>query len=165
MLNLGPGQRIRATKIHMGMKKLLLLCLIFGLSQVEIKAQELTMFSGFLNYQYYQDDKKISRKKFVSLLEKDIVAFDHWKKSKTFNTLSLVALASEAGFAAWEITDNNDPSNDTVTKIGVYGSFAAVIAFGILSHSQKKKATLKYNQGLDNSNAFSIKPSKMGWGS
>lgn len=82
------------------MNKLLFLCLIFCLSRFEIKAQEITMFSGFLKDQYYQDDKKINKKELTALLEKDIIAFNHWKKSKTFNTLSLIALASEAGFAA-----------------------------------------------------------------
>lgn len=145
------------------MNKLLFLCLIFCLSQIQIKAQEITMFSGFLKDQYYQDDKKISRKELGVLLEKDIVAFNHWKKSRTFNTLSLIALTSEVGFVAWEIADNN-PKNNTTTQIGAYGSFAAVITFAILSHSQKKKAILKYNEGLDDSNALSIKPSKNGLG-
>ena len=126
--------------------------------------QEITMFTGFFDNQYYQDDKKIKKKELTALLEKDIVALNHWEKAKTFNTLAQIALASEIGFFVWEIVDTNNTKNDTATKIGISGSFAAVIVFSILSHSQKKNAILKYNQGLDNSNAFSIKPSKNGLG-
>src|SRR5690554_3102022 len=146
------------------MNKLLPLCLIFCLSHLDIKAQEITMFTGFFDNQYYQDDKKINKKELTALLEKDVVAFNHWEKAKTFNTLAQIALATEIGFFVWEIADTNNTKNDTAIKIGVSGSLAAVIVFSILSHSQKKNAILKYNQGLDNSNAFSIKPSKNGLG-
>lgn len=137
---------------------------MFCLFHLDIKAQEITMFAGIFDDKYYQDDKRIKKKELTALLEKDIVAFDHWEKAKTFNALAQIALASEIGFFIWEMADTNNQKNDTATVIGVSGSLAAVIVFSILSHSQKKNAILKYNQGLDNSNAFSIKPSKNGLG-
>tara|TARA_R110000823_G_C15578135_1_gene462671 strand:+ start:83 stop:547 length:465 start_codon:yes stop_codon:yes gene_type:complete len=149
------------------MKRLLSLCLIFCLSQIEIKAQEITMFSGFFDYQYYQDDTRITKKELKNLMETNQKALTHWNRSKTFSTLTLVALASEIGFFVWEVSDNKpfeNESNNTITTIGVTGSFAAVLAFNFLSNLQKKKSILKYNQGLEKKTTFEIQPAKNGFG-
>ena len=148
------------------MKKSILLILFFGFV-LSSEAQEITMFSGFFDYQYYQDDKRIDKQELINLLETNQDAIIHWNKSKTFNTLSWVALASEIGFFVWEIADNKpyeNESNNTITKIGVFGSLAAVFTFGYISHTQKKKAILKYNQGLDKKTSFKLQPAKNGIG-
>lgn len=148
------------------MKKLILFIFLFGYI-LKSEAQEITMFSGFFDYQYYQDDKRITKKELINLIETNEEAMTHWNRSKTYSTLSLVALASEIGFFAWEVADNKpyeNESNNTITKIGVFGSFAAVLTFGFISHSQKKKTILKYNQGLDRKTTFKIKPTNNGIG-
>ena len=145
------------------MKKILYLFILFGFSQTEVRAQEITRTSGFFKNKYHQKGKEINKKELTAILEQGITAFNHLKKSKTFNRLSFIALTTEAGFAIWGIAGNN-PKNDNVADIGVYSSLAAVIAFSILSNSQNKKAISKYNQSLDNACAFSIKPSKNGFG-
>lgn len=147
--------------------KYLVFFLISIVFLVKTNAQEITMFSGFFDYQYYQDDERIAKKDLVKLLETNEESLVHWNRSKTFSTLSWVALAAETGFAIWEIADNTpfeDESNNTITTVGVFGSLAAVITFGVLSHTQKKKAILKYNQGIQENTAFKIMPSKKGIG-
>ncbi len=148
------------------MKKSILFLFLIGCIATA-SAQEVTMFSGLFSYQYYQDNERITKKDFVTLIESRPEALTHWNRSKTFNTLSWVALASELGFFIWEVSDNKpyeNTSNNTITQIGVYGSFAAVLAFTFLSHSQKKKAILKYNQSLDKKTTFKLKPAKQGIG-
>tara|TARA_R110002049_G_C9083857_1_gene555834 strand:+ start:674 stop:1135 length:462 start_codon:yes stop_codon:yes gene_type:complete len=148
------------------MKKSILLILFFGFI-LKSEAQEITMFTGFFDYQYYQDDTRITKKKLANLIETNQEAIRHWNRSKTFSNLSLVALTSEIGFLVWEVSDNKpyeNESNNTVTQIGVFGSFAAVLTFGFLSISQKKKTILKYNQGLDKKTTFEVQPSKNGIG-
>lgn len=144
------------------------LFILFSISFFTISAQELSMFSGFFDYQYYQDDKRIAKKEVVQLLETNQDARAHWKKSKTLSTLSYVALASEIGFFLNEVLDNKpyeNTKNNTINDIGVYGSFAAALTLSIVSRAQKKKAILKYNQGLDKKKTtFQIKPAKKGVG-
>tara|TARA_R110000868_G_scaffold163800_1_gene396120 strand:- start:2357 stop:2818 length:462 start_codon:yes stop_codon:yes gene_type:complete len=148
------------------MKKSILLILFFGFI-LKSEAQEITMFTVFFDYQYYQDDTRITKKKLANLIETNQEAIRHWNRSKTFSNLSLVALTSEIGFLVWEVSDNKpyeNESNNMVTQIGVFGSFAAVLTFGFLSISQKKKTILKYNQGLDKKTTFEVQPSKNGIG-
>lgn len=148
------------------MKKSIFVILFFGIV-LNSEAQEITMFSGFFDYQYYKDDKRIDKKELINLIETNQDAMTHWNRSKTYSTLSWVALASEIGFFVWEIADNKpyeNESNNTVTKIGVFGSLAAVLTFGFISHSQKKKAILKYNQSLDKKTTFKLQPAKNGIG-
>ncbi|MEN1785679.1 MAG: hypothetical protein AAGF77_11140 [Bacteroidota bacterium] len=143
--------------------KTIVLMLVMVLCFVQSSAQEITMFSGFFDYQYYQDDKRIARKDLVNLLETNQEALAYWNRSKTFNTLSWLALASEIGFGIWYITDNKE-SNNAISQVGLFGSFAAALTFSFISHSQKKKAILKYNQGIEEKTAFKIYPSKKGIG-
>ena len=141
--------------------------IIFLLSIHFVNAQEITMFSGFFDYQYYQDDKRIAKKELIPLLETNDEAIAHWKRSKTYSTLSWVALAAETGFFIAEIADNQpfeNESNNTLNTVGVFGSLAAVLTFSIISHSQKKKAILKYNQGIQDKTTFKLGPSKQGIG-
>lgn len=154
---------IKATKTIMKMKKLFILCVLLGFSQLKMEAQEIKTRNGFLKYHFYQNDKKISKNNLTDLLKKDMVAFNHWERANTFHTLSWIALASEIGFATWGIIDKN-PKNDTTANIGVYGSFAAVLVFSIVSNAQRKKAIKAYNRGLKKSSVFTIKPSKTGFG-
>ena len=148
------------------MKRAFILILLSGFI-FKSEAQEITMFSGFFDYQYYQDERRISKTELLGLLEKNQEAIAHWERSKTFSVLSWVSLASEVGFFVWEIADNKpieNESNDTVTQIGVLGSLAAVLTFGFLSHAQKKKSVLKYNEGLDKKTTFELRPAKNGIG-
>ncbi len=69
------------------MKQLILLDFLMGFS-AQMRAQEITMFSGFFDYQYYQDNNRISKKKVNKLFESHPEPRTHWERSKTFNTLS-----------------------------------------------------------------------------
>ncbi|MDY7396692.1 hypothetical protein UMM65_15695 [Aureibaculum sp. 2210JD6-5] len=145
-------------------KCFLAIAIFFFLFNFSARAQEITMFTGFWDNQFYQDNERISKKDLKLLLEKDDVAIKHWNNAKTYKTLSWVALAAEAGFGVWSISDSYNQRQNIVPTIGVLGSFAGVITFSLISHHQKKKAILKYNEGLDNKISFKIMPSKQGIG-
>lgn len=147
----------------MKIKKLLLLLIFFGCMHLEAASQELRIRNGLLKYRYYLNDESIDRTDFTNFLKQDETSWKHWERSKTYNTLSLIALTSEIGFALWGIIDKN-PKNDKAADIGVYGSFAAVIAFSIISHVQKKKAVRSFNQRKNKTTAFTIRPSNSGFG-
>ena len=148
----------------MGIKKIALLSFLIVIPFVSLKSQEITMFPGFWDYKYYQDDKQISKKELVMLLEQDEIAYSHWKKSKTFSALSIASLGAEIGFFVWQLNNRSNNKSQTGPFIGVLGSFASVITFALISSGQKKKSILKYNEGLDQKSAFRIVPSKQGIG-
>ncbi len=149
----------------MNAKQWIALLVLTAVSGIHVRAQEITMFPGFWNYQYYEDDTRITTKDLVTLFEKNDESLAHWKKSKTFNTLSGVALGSEIGFLVWELSEY-DPygENDVATSVGFYSSFAIGLTFLILSNNQKKKAILSYNKSLQKPSAFKIGPSRSGLG-
>ncbi|NAS13553.1 hypothetical protein [Poritiphilus flavus] len=148
------------------MKKTLLpLLFLFTLFvSFNAQSQEVTMFPGFWDYKYYQDDERITKKELVSLLETNDEALKHWKRSRTFSQLSYVLLAAEVGFLVWQIDRARNDLSTTGPFIGVMASFGVGLTFAILNGSQKRKAVLKYNQGLEKPTAFKILPSKRGLG-
>ncbi|MDC6365364.1 MULTISPECIES: hypothetical protein [Flavobacteriaceae] len=148
----------------MKIKRLIFLSFFIGLPFISLKSQEITMFAGFWDYQYYQDDKRITKKNLVSLLEKDEIAYSHWKKSKTFSALSYVSFGAEIGFFVWQLDNHSKNKSTTGPFIGVMSSFASFLTFALLSSSQKKKSILKYNEGLNPKSAFKVVPSKQGIG-
>ena len=147
----------------MHLKKIIFPLLLFLVFQYS-SAQEITLFPGFWSYQYYQDDKRIPRKDVVMLLEKDTVAFEHWKKSNTYSTLSYTAFTAELGFFAWQLSNISKDKESTPQLVGVLGSFAVGLTFALISNSQRKKAILNYNEGLNQKTTFRITPSKNGFG-
>ena len=148
------------------MQKYILLFLLSGFFTTAT-AQEVNISSGFFDYRYFQNDERISTKELVKLLETNPESHEHWKRSRTLKILSYTALAAETGFFLNEILDikpYENVSNKTVNKIGLYGSFAAVLTFGILSQSQKKKSVATYNKSLEKKTTFTLKPSRSGVG-
>ncbi len=137
-------------------------CLLIS-SMHQISAQKVSMRSGFAKSNFYLGEESITKVDMTNLMKKDGTSWKHWKRSNTFNTLSWVALITEAGFATWNIIDKN-PENERAANIGVYTSLAGVIVFSLLSHGQRKKAISSYNSKFDQFNVFTIKPSKKGLG-
>ncbi len=136
---------------------------LFFVSTFSIEAQELTMNSAFSNYKYYSDGNRISESQLHSLLSQNPISDKYWKSSKTFNKLSWAAIGSEVVFGIWEITDNT-VGNDNITRAGIFGSLAAAITCSIISHHKKKKALKSFNDGVETSSSFQIKPSDSGVG-
>ncbi|MDA8611894.1 hypothetical protein N9L07_01990 [Flavobacteriaceae bacterium] len=63
---------------------ILLFTSFFGM----LSAQELTMFSGFFDFQYYQDEMRIEKKEVHILIQQNEEANFYWKKSKVFSAIA-----------------------------------------------------------------------------
>ena len=62
---------------------ILLFTSFFGM----LSAQELTMFSGFFDFQYYQDEMRIEKKNHFLIQQNEEANF-YWKKSKVFSAIA-----------------------------------------------------------------------------
>ena len=122
------------------------------------QAQELKRLEKFFKTEYYKGDEHITKDAFVSQLETNEKAFKHWKKARTYNTLSGVALGAELGFAIWRFSD----LESSTARAGVFGSFGAVVLFSVVGMIHDKKAVKEYNSALNKKVSFS--PSKKGFG-
>lgn len=136
--------------------------LLFFISKMQ--AQEITIFPGFWAPKYYQDNNEISKKDVISLIKTDQEAYSYWKKSNTYNTLSWISLAVEAGFSAWTVERAVNDGSTLGPLLATTGSFVGVIVFGIISGKKKKQAILKYNTNFDSKTTFKVEPSKTGFG-
>lgn len=123
-----------------------LLMLVFTFFLVtNLSAQELTMYPGFFNIKYYQDDTQISKQQLESLIAQDVEANQLWQKSKTNMALGWVAFGAEVGFLVWQFNRAENGKSQTGPLIGVLGTAGVAIGFGLSSSNLKKKALLKYN--------------------
>jgi len=127
---------------------LLFLIAIISFSQTSL-AQEISMFPGFFQTKYYEDDTRISKSQVETLLAQNDEANMLWQKSKTHLTIGVVALVAELGFAFWGSSKADKNESTTVPLIGVLGSAAACVGFSLSSSNLKKDAILKYNASKD----------------
>lgn len=149
------------------MKKILLVVIVamICLFTDKINAQEITVFPGFWNLEYYKDDKKISKKQLASILEKDNEAFDLWNKSNNLNTFTWVSLAVETGFGVWTLQKLQKNENGVGPAIATLISAASVVIFASKANKKRREAILKYNQSLDSKKiTFKVEPSREGLG-
>lgn len=138
-----------------------LLVIIF-LSNLSLEAQELSKIQRGFKINHYRGDELITKKDFIAHLKTNEKAIKHWSKSRVFNTLSIVSLASEFGFAAWNLSDGKDKNRAAST--GLYSSLGAVFIFSFIQGLQEKKAISEYNKAVKKTNTVSFKPSKKGLG-
>ncbi len=130
-------------------------------------AQELTMFPGFGSYQFYQDDQKISKVEFETLLSENADANNDWIKSKKDMKTSLLFLGAEIGFLYWGISSIGRTDSNLVpiiSLVGVLGSATASIVFSLSANKLKKNAILKYNNGLESNTSIDIGLQRNGLG-
>ena len=115
-----------------------------------LSAQELTLFSGFFDYQYYQDDTRIEKSEVHFLMQQNEETHFYWKRSRTYSAISYSSLGiSIISFV--NINKNLEPDG-TINDYKITGYFLGLISaiiFSIKEHNYKKKAILKYNSTFD----------------
>ena len=127
-------------------------------------AQELSYFSGFWSTEYYQDNQKIEKKEFESLLEADTTAYELWENHEKQMIYGGVFAIAELGLLIWTISDLSNDKNALGPALGTLG--AAIISGIFINKGLKKKrdAVLHYNEGLNQKTSFRIEPAKSGLG-
>jgi len=133
-----------------------------------LNTQEITMFSSFTGYKYYQDDKEITKDDLKTLLYKNEELKKYWKRSDTQEAISIIALAAEFGFGIWMSAEilNDDPfltNRDKAKKslgpaLGTIGTGILAGVFMYASNNSKKKAILQYNKQFDKKATFRLIP-------
>lgn len=130
-------------------------------------SQEITMFSNSFGTKFYQDKEKLKFSEVNEIMQSDVKANFHWKKSKNLSLISGVSALANISFIVIELTDNKpveNTDNNTINIIGYLGTITSTLVFDILSRSEAKKSVLTYNEGLEKKTTFRFSPSKKGIG-
>jgi hypothetical protein len=137
------------------MKNLFVFLFLFCLGYCAT-AQEITMFPGFLDFEYYQDDHHITKRKLLEILSEEEILYADWKRSRTYSALAIssgIAAFSLliGGAASYDEYDNHKFQSSDGLLLGAIGlSFASGI-FTSLDINLKKKTILRYNSTFDKS--------------
>lgn len=129
--------------------KLLVLTLLLSSLSYASSAQEITVFSGFFGYKYYQDDKQISKNEVKDLMRKDPRANEYWTKSVNHQAIGLGLLGVELGLAIWQTQKLQRGEEQIGPFIGVLATGVASIGFTLSANKFKRKAILAYNEHQD----------------
>ena len=131
------------------MKKMLLIVFMSGFFFL-LSAQELTLFPGFFDYQYYQDDLRIEKSEVTFLMQQNKETHFYWRRSRTYSAISYTSLGISI-ISLVNINENLDPDG-TINDYKISGYFLGLISaivFSIKERNHKKKAILKYNSFFD----------------
>jgi hypothetical protein len=148
--------------------KIKLFLVLFVVVITNIMAQEITSFAGMWGMEYYQDDKKITRKEVKDLFSKNEEIIMHWKKADTKEVVAGVALLGQFAVGIWGISEllNDDPnlSNRDKAKNAI-GPLAGSLGAGIIgavflnsANKSRKRAILSYNKQFDTKTTFRLEP-------
>jgi len=137
-------------------------CILFIMSTQNMQSQELKKIDKFFTTEFYNNDEQISRKAFITQLKTNENANKYWKTSRIYNTISLTALATELGFAVWNLTDGKEKNSTAST--GVYASAGVALIFSALQQLKQKKAIETYNVENKKDKKITFQPSKKGFG-
>ena len=131
-------------------------------------AQEITSFQGMWSMEYYQDDKKITRKEVKNLFSNNEGVNKHWKKADTKTVVAGVAAIGQFAGAIWGFSEllNDDPSLSNRDKAkNSIGPLAGSIGAGIIgaiflnsANKSRKNAILTYNKQFDSKTTFRMEP-------
>lgn len=152
----------------------LLVILFFIFFSVKSLAQEVTVFQGFWQDEYYQDDNKITKKEVKALFSKNEDVNMYWKKADTKEIIARVAVMAQLAGTIWYVSElvNDDPSlsnrdkakNAVAPFIGSLGAGIVGIIFLNSANKSRKKAILTYNKQFDTQTTFRLEPISNGNG-
>ena len=130
------------------MHKVLILLFMMLLMNMKLQAQELTMFQGFMGYEYYEDEQRLNKADFIKLLSQDTEAHQKWLKSQRNLTLGWLSVITQFGMLAWYVNRNIDSRSTTAPLIGFSVATVAGLGYGISANKLRRDAILRYNANL-----------------
>lgn len=134
----------------------IVLFLVFSTAQ----GQEITVFPGLWNVEYYQDDTRITKKELKALMTKNEEVNAYWKKSTKNATIGYVAFAGQMASFVWLASElSSEGDNETLSPAVATVGFSIIA--GIFLNAAKnngKKAILTYNKQFDNKTTYSLVP-------
>jgi hypothetical protein len=131
------------------MKKMFLIIFMPGFF-FSLSAQELNLFSGFFDYQYYQDDTRIEKSEVYFLMQQNKETHFYWMRSRTYSAISNVSIGVSLISLVSLYSDlYYDTNVESLSIVGYLLGLTSSIIFSIKEHNYKKKAILKYNSTFD----------------
>ena len=141
-----------------------LLVFLTLMSTSSVQSQEITMFSGLLGFQFYEDDVRISKDLANSLIAQNELAHQSWQKADRHSVYSVVAAAAQFGFLYWSIYSINNGDDGVTPMVGFLASTGLSIGFGLSSNKHRKESILAYNAAFDESHSMNVGPTYNGLG-
>ena len=132
--------------------------LLFFFFSFPSMAQEMTVFLGLTGYQYYEDSRPLITDEVHSLLSENKLAFDHWKRSRIYNTIAFTSGAVALGTAIGIVVREKDNPAPTGLYVASIGTTIIGLVMTLSANNKKKKAVLNYNNGLDKKIGRKVKP-------
>lgn len=138
--------------------------LITLLALQSTSAQELTMYSGFFDYQFYVDNQRITRPEAMKLLQQNQDVWRHWQQSRVHSAVAGVSAVGSIVLLA--ISIDQEVKNDELGPyyFGGLGALVVGSVFAVLSSNKKRDAILSYNETLERKTSFKLVPAKQGVG-
>lgn len=117
-------------------------------------AQEITMFPGYLDYEYYQDDHHITKRQLLEIMSQDEVLFADWKRSRTFSAIGISSGIGALGLLIVGINTEYERNSDQLQQSNglLVGALALSFTSGVFTYldlNLKKKTILRYNSKFD----------------
>ena len=94
-----------------------LMLVIMGISQ--LNGQKLTNFNFLGVKTFYQDETRISKKQFVSLLSNNTEAYKTWQKSNRNKYIGLGLIVADFGFVLWQLNSGSSSGEGLASVIGL----------------------------------------------
>ena len=121
-------------------------------------AQEITSFHSMWGEHFYQDKEKLSWKEINTIMTESQASEMYWQKSKKQMFGGLIAGTANLGSAIWYLVNENDDKDTTAPIVSFAGTAIIGSIFYHLAMKNKKQAILEYNDGLDKSTSFRLRP-------
>jgi len=83
-------------------------------------AHEITMFPGYLDYEYYQDDHHITKRQLLEIMSQDEVLFADWKRSRTYSALGISSGIGALGLLIVGVNSEYERNTDQLKCLNLY---------------------------------------------
>ncbi len=123
--------------------------LSFLFISLQLSSQELSEFTGPWRQDFYQDDQKISREQFRSLILCDADAAPLWKIYQRHSSIAIGSFLGAGALAIWANSRSNADKSTAVPAVGAFAGFIVGLGFNTSAFKNKKKAILTYNRKFD----------------
>ena len=146
------------------MKHTLFTCILIVvfLSQ-NAQSQELTLFPGIIGIQYYQDNSRLTKSEFKSIIKTDEEASIYYKRFKVGRFIGVTTSIASASLFLYSINVIDVRSEFFSYQFASLGLLTASIASSIYANYAQKKSILSFNENLESS-SFYIGPTNNGVG-
>ncbi len=127
-------------------------------------AQELTMYPGLFDYQFYVDNQRITRPEAMNLLQQNQEVWRHWQQSRVHSAIAGVSVLGSGVLLILAVDREVKDEKLGPYYFGAVGALVVGTVFTVLSNNKKRDAILSYNEYLEPRTSLKLVPARQGVG-